>query len=448
VSGKHRLVPKPYFTLEKDGLRLHNVPVPLERPLVENVDADRYQAIIPSKLRWVFRLLDIYRTHSKLKGLRRFIDRRLPGLRPMILRSSGFQPHPDYKRPDTPGWLMLQAIIQRFVEQASPTPVLLLPIPTFFYFFDGVDPLYQKLFERLAAGVPGLHVMDLTTPLRRRPRGDRRCLVFRDDKSHFSPHGHRVMAGLIAEEIRKRKLLPVQARPQQRSIASKSADSEKATYILGLSCFYHDSAAALIKDGQIIAAAEEERFTRIKNDRRFPHFAANYCLEEAGIQQRDLAAVVYYDSAPLTFERLLHTLAAVGPAGEDAWMRAMPSWVQYKLLLPQLIRRYLSYDGLILQDIHHRSHAASAFYPSPYQRAAILTIDGVGEWATASIGVGDGSRIQLLQEMHFPHSLGLLYSAFTQFTGFKVNSGEHKMMGLAPYGEPKYVDTIYDKALT
>src|SRR5215211_2648217 len=125
-------------------------------------------------------------------------------------------------------------------------------------------------------------------------------------------------------------------------------------------------------------------------------------------------------------------------------MRAMPSWVQYKLHLPQLIRRYLSYDGLILQDIHHRSHAASAFYPSPYQRAAILTIDGVGEWATASIGVGDGSRIQLLKEMHFPHSLGLLYSAFTQFTGFKVNSGEYKMMGLAPYGEPKYVDTIYD----
>jgi carbamoyltransferase len=444
VTGQHRLVPKPYFTLENDGLRLHNVPVPIERPFVADVDAGRYQAIIPSKWRWMFRVLDIYRTHPKLEGLRRFNDKRLPGLRPMILRASGFQPHPDYKRPDSPGWLLLQAIIQRFVEHASPTPVLLLPIPTFFHFFDGVTPGYQKLFERLATRVSGLHVMDLTTPLRRRPRDDRRSLVFRDDKTHFSPHGHRVVAGLIAEEIRKRHLLPTPARPQQRSTASPSVNSEKATYILGLSCFYHDSAAALIKDGQIIAAAEEERFTRIKNDRRFPHFAANYCLEEAGIQQRDLAAVVYYDSASLTFERLLHTLAAVGPAAEDAWMRAMPSWVQYKLHLPQLIRRYLSFDGLVLQEIHHRSHAASAFYPSPYQRAAILTIDGVGEWATASIGVGSGSRIQLLKEMHFPHSLGLLYSAFTQFTGFKVNSGEYKMMGLAPYGEPKYVDTIYD----
>lgn len=444
VTGKHRLVAKPYFTLEKDGLRVHNVPVPSKRPLVENVDADRYQAIIPSKWRWVFRLLDIYRTHPELEGLRSFSDKRLPGLRPMILRSSRFQPYPDYKRPDSSGWLLLKAIINRFVEQASPTPVLLLPIPTFFHFFDGVAPVYQQLFQSLASGVPGLHVMDLTAPLRRRPRDDSRSLVFRDDKTHFSPHGHRVVAGLIAEEIRNRHLLPTQAQPQQRSTASKSADSKKATYILGLSCFYHDSAAALIKDGQIIAAAEEERFTRIKNDRRFPHFAANYCLEEAGIQQRDLAAVVYYDSASLTFERLLHTLAAVGPAGEDAWMRAMPSWVQYKLHLPQLLRRYLSYEGLVLQDIHHRSHAASAFYPSPYQRAAILTIDGVGEWATASIGIGNGSRIQLLKEMHFPNSLGLLYSAFTQFTGFAVNSGEYKMMGLAPYGEPKYVDTIYE----
>ena len=198
----------------------------------------------------------------------------------------------------------------------------------------------------------------------------------------------------------------------------------------------------MIKDGEIVAAAEEERFTRVKNDRRFPSNAANYCLEEAGIHQNELSAVVYYDNAPLTFERILHTLVASGSKGEDLWVRVMPSWLRYKLHLPQLIRRALRYNGPVLHDIHHRSHAASAFYPSPFERAAILTIDGVGEWATASIGLGKENHIQILKEMRFPHSLGLLYSAFTQFTGFEVNEGEYKMMGLAPYGEPKYVDTI------
>src|SRR5262249_51626147 len=149
-------------------------------------------------------------------------------------------------------------------------------------------------------------------------------------------------------------------------------------------------------------------------------------------------------NASLTFERILHTQLAVSAHGPDSWLRVMPTWVRYKLHLPQLIRKYLHYDGPVLQEIHHRSHCASAFYPSPFERAAILTIDGVGEWATASIGVGRGNEIDLLREMRFPHSLGLLYSAFTQFTGFKVNSGEYKMMGLAPYGEPKYADKILE----
>src|SRR5262249_40972276 len=171
---------------------------------------------------------------------------------------------------------------------------------------------------------------------------------------------------------------------------------------------------------------------------------ANYCLEEAGIHQNELSAVVYYDNAPLTFERILHTLLALGSKGEDLWVRVMPSWLRYKLHLPQLIRRALHYNGPVLHDIHDRSLAASAFYPSPYDRAVFLTIDGVGEWATASIGLGRENWIQILKEMCFPHSLGLLYSAFTQFTGFEVNEGEYKMMGLAPYGEPKYVDTILE----
>ena len=199
-----------------------------------------------------------------------------------------------------------------------------------------------------------------------------------------------------------------------------------------------------MQDGEIVAAAEEERFTRIKNDRQFPHRAVNFCLEQAGIHQNELRAVVYYDNAFQTFERLIHTLAAVGDDSQDAWLRIMPPWIHYKLHLPTLIRRYLQYDGLIFQEVHHRSHAASAFYPSPFVHAAILTVDGVGEWATASISVGSDNQIQLLKEMRFPHSVGLLYSAFTQFTGFKVNSGEYKMMGMAPYGEPRYVERIYE----
>ncbi len=446
VSGQHVLVPKPYFTLAGGELELHNVPVPLERPAVGSVGAERYQAKVPSRLRQVFRLLDIYRNDPRLAGVRRFASKRLPGLRSQILRQAGFQPYPDYKTPERGGWPLLRALITRFLSAAHPVPVLVVPIPSYFHFGDDVEPIYQPLFAALADPARGVHVMDLTTPLSDRPREERRQLVFQRDKTHFAPPGHRVVAGLLADAIRSRKLLPERAAAHAISAPAPSngraASGGKPVYILGVSCFYHDSAAALIKDGAIVAAAEEERFSRVKNDRRFPHFAANYCLEEAGIQQHDLAAVVYYDNAPLTFERLVHTLAAVGAEGEEAWARTMPSWVQYKLHLPQLIRRYMKYDGLVLQEVHHRSHAASAFYPSPFDRAAILTIDGVGEWATASIGVGRDSRIELLKEMRFPHSLGLLYSAFTQFTGFKVNSGEYKMMGLAPYGTPKYVDLI------
>ncbi|MBM3745259.1 MAG: carbamoyltransferase [Acidobacteria bacterium] len=251
----------------------------------------------------------------------------------------------------------------------------------------------------------------------------------------------------MAEAIRERGLLPAGASaagPRPEPVPHKPRPHQESTCVLGLSCFYHNSAAALLRDGQIVAAAEEERFTRVKNDRRFPCHAVNYVLEEGGVQPRELAAVVYYDNAPLTFERIVHAQLAQGPRAAGGWKRAMPSWVRYKLRLAWLIRDYLKYDGPVLQEIHHRSHAASAFYPSPFERAAILTVDGVGEWATAAIGKGAGREIELLWEMRFPHSLGLLYSAFTQFTGFKVNSGEYKMMGLAPYGEPKYVATILD----
>jgi carbamoyltransferase len=219
--------------------------------------------------------------------------------------------------------------------------------------------------------------------------------------------------------------------------------------ILGISAFYHDSAAALVVGGDIVAAAQEERFTRIKHDYNFPTHAINYCLAEAGIAPEDLDYVVFYDKPFLKFDRLLETYLAYAPAGLSSFMLAMPLWLKTKLRLPREIRQSLGgrYKKRIVFTVHHESHAASCFYPSPYEEAAILTMDGVGEWDTASIGHGKGNKINLLKTLAFPHSLGLLYSAFTYFTGFKVNSGEYKLMGLAPYGEPKYAETILAKLM-
>lgn len=216
------------------------------------------------------------------------------------------------------------------------------------------------------------------------------------------------------------------------------------TYILGISAFYHDSAACLVRDGELIAAAQQERFSRKKHDHRFPSDAVEYCLGEAGIEPGDLEAVAFYDKPWLKFERLLDTYLAFAPAGLPSFLKAMPLWLRQKLWMGELIQKEVGFEGDLLYPEHHQSHAASAFYPSPFERAAVITADGVGEWATASWGVGHDNRLELRQELRFPHSLGLLYSAFTYYTGFRVNSGEYKIMGLAPYGEPKYVDLILE----
>ncbi len=214
--------------------------------------------------------------------------------------------------------------------------------------------------------------------------------------------------------------------------------------ILGISAFYHDSAASLVRDGAIIAAAQEERFTRKKHDERFPENAVRYCLDAARIKASDLDAVVFYEKPLLKFERLLETYLAFAPRGLFSFFRAMPQWLQQKLHLPREIDKGLGgdYQGPIYFCTHHESHAASAFFPSPFEEAAIITLDGVGEWTTTSWGAGRGNKIELHSEVRFPHSLGLLYSAFTYYTGFRVNSGEYKLMGLAPYGEPRFAELI------
>jgi len=226
-------------------------------------------------------------------------------------------------------------------------------------------------------------------------------------------------------------------------------------YILGISAFYHDSAACLIRDGEIIAAAQEERFTRIKHDSNFPSNAIQFCVDQAGINADQIEAIAFYEKPFLKFERLLETYLAFAPKGFKSFSKAMPLWVKDKLFQKLTLINALDktfgikgdWENRLLFSEHHLSHAASAFYPSPFERAAILTMDGVGEWATSSLAIGEGNKIHIEKEMHFPHSLGLLYSAFTSYTGFRVNSGEYKLMGLAPYGEPKYINIIKERLI-
>ncbi|MDC1411957.1 carbamoyltransferase [Amylibacter sp.] len=227
-------------------------------------------------------------------------------------------------------------------------------------------------------------------------------------------------------------------------------------YILGISAFYHDSAACMLKDGEIIAAAQEERFTRKKHDAGFPTHAIQYCLKEAGIATKDIDNVVFYEKPFVKFERLLETYLAFAPKGFKSFAKAMPVWIKDKLFqksalikeLKSKIDKNVDWRKRLLFSEHHLSHAASAFYPSPFESAAVLTLDGVGEWTTTSLAIGKGKSLNVVKEIHFPHSLGLLYSAFTYYTGFRVNSGEYKVMGLAPYGEPVYADLIREKLIT
>ena len=227
-------------------------------------------------------------------------------------------------------------------------------------------------------------------------------------------------------------------------------------YILGISAFYHDSAECMLKNGEIVAAAQEERFTRKKHDAGFPTHAIQYCLKEAGIAAKDIDNVVFYEKPFVKFERLLETYLAFAPKGFTSFAKAMPVWTKDKLYqksalikeLKSTLDESVDWHERLMFSEHHLSHAASAFYPSPFDRAAVLTLDGVGEWTTTSLAIGSGSDLKVLKEIHFPHSLGLLYSAFTYYTGFKVNSGEYKVMGLAPYGEPRYADLIREKLIT
>ena len=448
VAHRTVLVPKPYFEWENGELVLRPVLTPKGRPFDQggaDVEAGRRKAPWHDSLRSAYLAIPGLRALRCSRPFRELGSRAVSALH----RATDNHPYPDILSADTPGWKLMSAILRLFRAEAMPRSVVIVPIPTPEFFVHGVKPVYQPLFQSLDDPASGVHVIDVTTPLMKLPWRARQKLTYKYG-GHLTPWANRLVAESMADQLRRLRLLPtakstVPVSGLKLSRRACEPPPRDSVVILGISCYYHNSAAALIRDGQIVAAAEEERFTRIKNDRRFPRNAINFCLEQAGLSQKELTAVVYYDNSALTFERLCQSVAAVDHDSALAMFgKIMPSWLRMKLHLPKLLRSYLKYEGPILQGVHHRSHAASCFFPSPFERAALLTIDGVGEWATASIGRGEGNHIQLLREMRFPNSLGLLYSAFTEFTGFKVNSGEYEMMGLAPYGEPVFQKQILD----
>ncbi|MFH1913887.1 MAG: carbamoyltransferase N-terminal domain-containing protein [Pseudomonadota bacterium] len=439
ATGSTVLVPKPFFRMGDEGLELHGTPVPLQRQVVPSSQrkANHTSTILTAAALLANRLRDSPALRKALGPLLSTKTSDHFRVRSLLPRLMGFQPLPEYDSPNGDACRLLAALIKRFKQSCATIPLLVVPIPSVDHVLGRARANFQPFFTSLESLDHGLHVADCFAYLRTLPHRERTRLSF-DYDCHYSPRGHSVVAQFLCNTILNRGLLT-----QSSSATPAPAKAQvQASYILGLSCFYHNSAACLLRNGEIVAAAEEERFSRVKNDRRFPTQAVNYCLEEAGIDTRELESVVFYDDPYLTFERIIATVAESKAASRDMWLRMAPSWACFKLGIPQLIRQHLHYNGPVYKDLHHRAHAASAFFPSPFERAAILTIDGVGEWTTASIARGEGNTIVPMKEMRFPHSLGLLYSAFTQFLGFKVNSGEYKMMGLAPYGEPKYVDQI------
>ncbi len=411
-TGKKVMVPKPFFTLENGELVRHNYPVPKER---KEITEHKQQEKLFQPGGFVKKLFNNY------------VPKRL---KEELLRIQ-FKEHNGYGDENDSRWVLMRTLLEKTIEKAGNIPIILAPLP---YHQVYKNPDYRKRFIELAAKYSNVTFVDVLEKFKQVPNTD--DLDFPKDQ-HYSEYGHQVIAEEIIKVINEKNIL----KPVIKNPVTKTAD-KKSPCILGISAFYHDSACALIRDGEIIAAAQEERFTRIKNDAGFPANAINYCLEQANAGIDDIETIVFYDQPYTTLERIVASQACVYPHGSVIWEELFPKWVQAKMHIPDIIRSQLNYNGNIQMAMHHLSHAASAYYPSPFTNAAILTIDGVGEWATATIGMGKGNDIKILKEINFPHSVGLLYSAFTFYTGFKVNEGEYKLMGLAPYGEPTYVDLI------
>ncbi len=431
------LTSKPYFDIEKGELILKNHPVKLFAGDIKSIPKDLVQWSVPENQKFLYRTLKFIRKNPLFKVIDKHFGDKLNIIRSSFIKNF-YQPYKDYAYPQSKGYLLQEKIINKFINSFKDIPVILFPIPTYHYYFDGSKPIYQDFYKSFANKSKKIFTIDPLNDILKLKYENKKKLSLKNDKSHFSNYGHSVLANILRDEIKKIRIF--------KDIDFKNKITKEKlpndNYILGISAFYHDSAATLIKNGKILAAVQEERFTRKKNDKSFPVNSINYCLEEAFINPNELSAIVFYEDSYQTLERVLWSFSKTYPKSRESWLNYLPDWLNFKFQIPRLIRKKLDYKGKILHNNHHRSHLASAFFPSPFKRSAILTIDGVGEWATASIGVGQDKNIEMIKEMFFPNSVGLLYSAFTQFLGFKVNSGEYKMMGLAPYGQPKYTDLI------
>jgi carbamoyltransferase len=445
-NGRAFRMLKPYFDLQDGRLQLRNVPLPTRWPVDRIAPGGDHRALqIAAGDRKGFRRrvqLAAHRITDRSSRLRRIVSRlvRSP-LHSWLKRTIGREELVDYRSRQSRGWRLLEAIVREFVAECGGKPVVLVPIPTYSHLVDEVPGQYQQRFEELAASLAGLHVLDLTTPLLRLSRRDRLALL-QPDLTHFTAAGHRQVAELIAGELRQ--LGVIEARPPRPKPARPSS---KHVWILGISCFFHDAGAAVIRDGEIVAAALEERFTRVKHDSRYPSRAINYCLEEAGIHAPQLSAIGYHQNLGVNLERMLTTVLDAGDAAGALTPRTLSDWFEQKLRLSAKIRDELHYEGPIYQGGHHRSHAAAAFFPSPFERAAVLTIDGVGDWLSAALGAGRGSTLEMKRECRFPQSVGLFYSAITRFLGFRANTDEYKVMGLAPYGTPRFIDRMRERLI-
>lgn len=427
-TGGKMLIPKPYFLIEDGKLELKNVPVPREKKVVSS-SASKPK---PSGLREELKKSKTLK--SLVKNFRESKDSWKAMVRRNILDTTSY---PDTDNIDSPAWQITIPIIERLKSSAGNKPMLILPLPQRkIVDYNETSKHYMSIFRRFEDS--NTVVYDITDVFKRHnvPAEE---TVFLNICWHLSHSGHQITANEIAKVLRSKHGLQVRK--------EETKATTKPERILGISCFYHDSAAAIIVDGKLVAAAQEERFTRVKHDKSFPLNAINYCLEEEKISIHDVTRVVYYDFESWTIERTLwNALNIADDSGE--FLESAKLSLYKKLNLAKIIRQRTGYDGEIHKCQHHVSHAAGTYYPSPFDDAAILVIDGVGEWACTTIARGKGTEIEILKQQHYPHSVGLLYSAFTYYTGFKVNSGEYKLMGLAPYGEPIYADKIKDELIS
>ena len=417
-TGKEILVPKPYFTLENEHLIRHNYPVPIERKIVEGYYG-KEKLINPNEF--------------SRKLFHKYVPKRI---KEELLRIQSRE-HKGYENENDPRWKLMRSLLEGIIEKAGKIPIILAPLP---HHQIHKNPNYKDRFINLAKKYDNVIFVDILKKFKTISNTD--DLYFPKD-GHYSEFGNQVIADELIKVIEQKGIFKI-----NKQVIEKIVPQKKSSYIMGISAFYHDAACALLKDGEIIAAAQEERFSRVKNDSRFPVSAINYCLEEARINVDDLESIAFYDTPFSTLERIIASQISVYPKGAVIWKELFPKWIQTKMHISDIIRSELNYKGQLHMTMHHLSHAASAYYPSPFSKSAILTIDGVGEWATATISMGVDNEIKILKEMNFPHSVGLLYSAFTYYTGFNVNEGEYKLMGLAPYGEPTYVDLIKKEIVT